>query len=715
MLTSLRKVLFGKNSTGVRCLNYGALGLFMACLLYSACMPENINLPYTYRLRSVTTKNATKVTASGATLAGSVSVIGSEGILCGVMYGTTSILNSNTSTKKFTTSSGDFNVNISGLKANTTFYYRAFAVDDDAYRYGSILSFKTTPNLSVTTGNAANITDSGVTLYGTVNGADKSLTCGIIYGTSSTLSSSNGSMKSTSSAGSYSIILSGLNANTTYYYRAFVKENENYKYGEISSFKTTVSSVSVTTGSATNITSCSATLGGSIDGADQSLDCGIIYGTSSTLSSTNGTKKSTTSNSDFSLSVTGLKAQTTYYYRAYVIVGGEYRYGDVRSFTTEQETSNVSVTTGEVYDITEDGATLMGEVIGSTQSLTCGIVYGISPTLSSPIWKSTTSNGHFSIQVTELSSNTTYYYRAYVIVDGEYRFGDVRSFTTEQEFINVSVSTRYATNVTAHEATLNGRIDGASQSLPCGIIYGTSSSLSPTNGIMKTTTSNGNFSIQATELNPSTTYYYCAYVIVQNEYLYGDVCSFMTKEDEKDSHKAVDLGLSVKWATCNVGASSPEEYGGYYAWGEITEKEEYTAESYQYRKANGEYIDIGDNISGNEKYDAARALWGDKWRMPIRNEFVELSEACKFLWTTVNGVKGIKVTGPNGNSIFLPATGYGNGTDVNSRGSSGNYWSGTISQDYSYRAELFGFDDDLGWSIAIAYRMGGCTIRPVTE
>ena len=617
MLTSLRKVLFGKNSTGVRCLNYGALGLFMACLLYSACMPENIDLPY--RLRSVTTKNATKVTASGATLAGSVSVIGSEGILCGVMYGTTSILNSNTSTKKFTTSSGDFNVNISGLKANTTFYYRAFAVDDDVYKYGSVLSFKTTqPDISVTTGNAANITDSGVTLYGTINGADKSVTCGIIYGTSSTLSSSNGSMKSTSSAGSYSIILSGLNSNTTYYYRAFVEEKGNYKYGEISSFKTTVSSVSVTTGSATNITSCSATLGGSIDGADQSLDCGIIYGTSSTLSSTNGTKKSTTSNSDFSLSVTGLKAQTTYYYRAYVIVGGEYRYGEVRSFTTEQETSNVSVTTGEVYDITEDGATLMGEVIGSTQSLTCGIVYGISPTLSSPIWKSTTSNGHFSIQVTELSSNTTYYYRAYVIV--------------------------------------------------------------------------------------------------QNEYLYGDVCSFMTKEDEKDSHKAVDLGLSVKWATCNVGASSPEEYGGYYAWGETEEKEDYWYDTYLYYDNYGsKYIDIGKNISGSQ-YDVAHVKLGGSWRMPTQAEVEELCKKCTWEWTSVNGVAGQRITGPNGNSVFLPAAGCRGAYGKNiGQGSLGLYWSGTLYPYWDYNAYCIHFTDaekDCGDPY---WRYMGYTIRPVTE
>lgn len=122
---------------------------------------------------------------------------------------------------------------------------------------------------------------------------------------------------------------------------------------------------------------------------------------------------------------------------------------------------------------------------------------------------------------------------------------------------------------------------------------------------------------------------------------------------EIDNHECVDLGLpsGLKWATCNVGANSPEEYGDYYAWGETTTKAEYTDEN---------SLLIGkemDDISGNVEYDAAAANWGGDWRMPKYTEFEELVNECTWIWVTQNGVNGYSVIGPNGNSIFLPAAG----------------------------------------------------------
>lgn len=132
---------------------------------------------------------------------------------------------------------------------------------------------------------------------------------------------------------------------------------------------------------------------------------------------------------------------------------------------------------------------------------------------------------------------------------------------------------------------------------------------------------------------------------------------------EHNSHEYVDLGLSVMWATCNVGADSPEEYGGYYAWGEVKEKDvkNYTRAKYEHRE---EYIypegnsiligkDIGANIGGT-KYDVARALWGDSWRMPTRKEMLELIEQCTWTEETLNGIKGMRVSSVNGESIFIP-------------------------------------------------------------
>ncbi len=143
--------------------------------------------------------------------------------------------------------------------------------------------------------------------------------------------------------------------------------------------------------------------------------------------------------------------------------------------------------------------------------------------------------------------------------------------------------------------------------------------------------------------------------------------------------EAVDLGLpsGTKWASCNVGATSPEDYGNYYAWGEITTKYVYNVES---SKTLG--MSMFD-ISGNKDYDAATANWGKRWRMPTKEEFDELRNNCTWTWITQNNVKGYKVTSKkNGNSIFLPAAGYCLGRGTNGEGLRGYYSSSTPHEDY---------------------------------
>ena len=124
-----------------------------------------------------------------------------------------------------------------------------------------------------------------------------------------------------------------------------------------------------------------------------------------------------------------------------------------------------------------------------------------------------------------------------------------------------------------------------------------------------------------------------------------------------NGHEYVDLGLSVRWATCNVGANNPEDYGDYYAWGETKTKKEYTEENCE------TYKNIGD-IKGTSR-DVAHVRWGSPWRMPTEEESQELIDNCDWEWTTLNGVEGSKVTSrKNGNSIFLPAAGWRYGTSL---------------------------------------------------
>ena len=176
-----------------------------------------------------------------------------------------------------------------------------------------------------------------------------------------------------------------------------------------------------------------------------------------------------------------------------------------------------------------------------------------------------------------------------------------------------------------------------------------------------------------------------------------------------NGHEWVDLGLpsGLKWATCNVGASNPGDYGNYYAWGETTTKSSYTEGNCSTYNQN-----IGD-IAGTSR-DAARQNWGGSWRMPTLAEFGELINNCTWTWTTQNGHNGYRVTGPNGNSIFLPAAGHRHGSSSDYVGSLGDYWSST--PDESNTQDACGLVFGSGNRNAFYGRRGvGCGVRPVLE
>ncbi|MBQ9163264.1 MAG: hypothetical protein IJ163_00640 [Bacteroidaceae bacterium] len=179
--------------------------------------------------------------------------------------------------------------------------------------------------------------------------------------------------------------------------------------------------------------------------------------------------------------------------------------------------------------------------------------------------------------------------------------------------------------------------------------------------------------------------------------------------EERSPYQSVDLGLSVEWATFNVGASQPEDYGDLFSWGETTPKADYSESAYLYYH-NYEYDYIGVNICGT-KYDAATACWGGEWRMPVLSEVRELTDRCNWTADTLNGVSGYKVTGPNGNSIFLPRAGYQTSTERQSAGHDGYYWCGSLNRSKpssAYNLNFSGYAAE--WS---ANRSMGFSIRAV--
>ena len=201
----------------------------------------------------------------------------------------------------------------------------------------------------------------------------------------------------------------------------------------------------------------------------------------------------------------------------------------------------------------------------------------------------------------------------------------------------------------------------------------------------------------------------------------------------------VNLGLpsGIMWAKCNLGASKPSDYGNYYAWGEIEpNKTNYSWATYKWMqpgqsdqkyitkytfddgKTEGIWYDAGGNFIGDNKKtleaadDAATADLGLPWRMPTTDEIKELIDNCTWTWTTQDGKNGYEVKGPNGNSIFLPATGYYLGSDLIYAGSWGYYWSSSLSTAGSYYARSLTFGSNgRSWGYSIRYI--GSSVRPV--
>ena len=188
-------------------------------------------------------------------------------------------------------------------------------------------------------------------------------------------------------------------------------------------------------------------------------------------------------------------------------------------------------------------------------------------------------------------------------------------------------------------------------------------------------------------------------------------------EEELTEGDAIDLGLSVMWASKNVGANSPEEYGGYFAWGETSLKSSfYYGSSVTYNLSITELESkkiIGADGNLTASYDVATAKMGSDWRMPTSAEIQELRDKCTWKWTTQNGVNGRKVIGPNGNSIFLPAAGYRSGSDLGWEGAGGHYWSASPASD-SYGAYSLSFSS-IDYNRTYDNRYDGHSVRPVYD
>lgn len=522
--------------------------------------------------------------------------------------------------------------------------------------------------------------------------------------------------------GEYSHQVMNLGDGQTYRYEAYMICNDETIYGGEITFTTEQipdpESPIVTTADVTDITQTTAVSGGNVtdDGGASVTARGVCWSTSQNPTISDNHTSDGNGTGSFTSNLTNLTANTTYYVRAYATNENGTSYGEQKSFTTLQNIELPTVTTADVTDITQNTAVSGGNITddGGAAVTARGVCWSKdpNPTIDNSFISNGNGTGSFTIEISGLTSATTYYVRAYATNSEGTSYGEQKTFTTLQYIQLPTVTTTIVTNVTSTTATSGGNVtdDGGATVTARGVCWSTSPD--PTIDDNKTSDGNGTgaFTSQLTNLTHSTTYYIRAYATNSEGTSYGDQKYFSTLSDGMiNGHQYVDLGLSsgLKWATCNVGADSPEDYGNYYAWGETETKAEYTEDN---SDTFGQQLN---DISGNAQYDAATANWGGSWRMPTRDEIKELMYNCSWTPETQNGVDGFKVTGNNGNYIFIPASGYRDGSSSYIYGEC-YYWSSTphqYSNDYSYIL----YSDYEYQSEDMNYRYRGLTIRPVSN
>ena len=354
------------------------------------------------------------------------------------------------------------------------------------------------------------------------------------------------------------------------------------------------------------------------------------------------------------------------------------------SIATTPVLNDSSVATGSA-DVTATTAVLHGTVsdLGNMApgAYAMGFFYGTTQEELTESVSATFDDGAFSAAVANLQNNSTLYYQAFVCLQNKvYYKGQVKSLVTT----NAQVTTKAATGVDYASATLGGTLADYPADATCGIVISTSADVEAVRAglIIKNADLSNDFTFERAGLLPNTSYYYAAYLNLGNGILYGDVKNFTTATYDFDlDNDLVDLGLSVKWARFNIGAKSETGLGGLFGFGDLTgcnnsiNSDDYASDDV-YRTAS----------------DLAYQAFQGRATMPTVADFEELFSICTKEWTEQDGVKGYKLTGPNGNSIFLPAAGSRTGNDVTDEGVEGYYLTGAINLSNSQFAISYQFN-----------------------
>ena len=407
-------------------------------------------------------------------------------------------------------------------------------------------------------------------------------------------------------------------------------------------------------------------------------------------------------------------------------------------FSCQQEPAGMGLVTGEATHISCRNAKLSGKAnlpqttstnlsFGVLYSTSSGVLLGSATQLEA---KDFDVEYNYTLDSGVLEPETTYYYRSYIIQNDEVEYGETKSFKTLA--LSSMIQTLDASDVNHKEATLNAMLD-LTDCKYNSIKYGFE--LTPEGGQAKTLTADNladkAFSYRDMILRSNTGYSYAAYVILDGALYKGEPKDFTTPTP---TPTFVDLGLSVKWASFNLGASKPTEYGGYYQWAGTKNVSDtgiyldwdncpyHTGSSYSsgWTKYNTiESYGTVDNKTVIEAMDdAVTVALGGKWRMPTYEEWGELVNSCSWTLTNIDGVNGYKVqskkSGYTDKWIFLPAAGCRDDDGLFWVGTYGGYWSSSLGTGNPNTAYFMYFDSSDVRRITLA-RHYGHSVRPVSE
>ncbi len=378
---------------------------------------------------------------------------------------------------------------------------------------------------------------------------------------------------------------------------------------------------------------------------------------------------------------------------------------DEPSINTTPIVNNVVTTEAEV---TAYSAVLKGTVDGlansASSSFKVGALYSESndPQANGIDVSGSYSDGNISASVDGLETNKEYFYCVYVTLQGRVTYyGEVKSFITT----DAKVSSVASSSVTSAKANISASVTGI-ENVPVEVGAGVKVSTSADLEAIKDglnfdgSITSGTLAAELTGLLPNTTYYYVPYISLGDGHVYGEQGSFTTGSY---SPEYVDLGLSVLWATANIGAEQSSDEGSLIGYAQLDPTVHSTDIA--------DYTVYGD-IYGNDNYDIAAAL--DFGRMPTADDFKELVLCTSHEWTSVNGVQGIRFTAANGNSIFLPAAGSRFGQDIADAGSLGNYWLGQVDGTNTQFGRILQFSSNSA-GLETLPRNYAASIRPVKK